>query len=61
MSLIQKLSPADRQIISLYLEDIEAAEIGEIAGLSSAAVATRIHRIKHKLAKIYKKGDHYDK
>lgn len=61
MSLIQKLSPTDRQIISLYLEDIEAVEIGEIAGLSSAAVATRIHRIKHKLAKIYKKGDHYDK
>ena len=30
----------------LYLEDLTAAEIGEVTGLSAGAVATRVHRIK---------------
>jgi len=30
----------------LYLEDLSAAEIGEVTGLSAGAVAVRIHRIK---------------
>jgi len=34
----------------LYLEDLDAAAIGEITGLSARAVATRIHRIKKILA-----------
>jgi RNA polymerase sigma-70 factor, ECF subfamily len=49
--LIQRLKPIDRQVIVAYLEDMDAASIGEITGLSPASVATRIHRIKNILAK----------
>lgn len=49
-ALIDRLRPADRQVVLLYLEDIDAAGIAEITGLSPGAVATRIHRIKALLA-----------
>ncbi len=51
MATIHRLAPADRQVMLLYLEDLTAAEIGEVTGLSAAAVATRIHRIKGLLAR----------
>jgi len=57
MALIQRLKPTDRQIITLYLEGLNAAEVGEISGMSAGAVATKIHRIKSKLATLFKKGD----
>jgi RNA polymerase sigma-70 factor (ECF subfamily) len=50
-ALIQRLIPLDRQIIVSYLEDMDAASIGEVTGLSPANVAMRIHRIKNILAK----------
>jgi RNA polymerase sigma-70 factor (ECF subfamily) len=43
---IARLKTPDRELILLYLEGLEAAEIGEITGLSPGAAATRIHRIK---------------
>lgn len=48
--LIRGLRPPDDQVMLLYLEDLDAAAIGEITGLSVGAVATRIHRIKKILA-----------
>jgi RNA polymerase sigma-70 factor (ECF subfamily) len=54
--LIQRLKPPDALVMSLYLEDIGASEIGEIIGLSATAVATRIHRIKTVLAGEFHKG-----
>ncbi|HLY41266.1 MAG TPA: sigma-70 family RNA polymerase sigma factor [Terracidiphilus sp.] len=54
--LIQQLKPLDRQVIISYLEDMDAASIAEITGLSPQNVATRIHRIKNLLAKQYQKG-----
>jgi len=45
-TLIRRLKPLDRQIIVLYLEDLDAAGIAEITGLSPANVAMKIHRIK---------------
>ena len=57
MALIQRLGPVDRQVITLYLEDLDAAAIGEIAGISPSAAATKIHRIKYKLAKLFQKGE----
>ena len=48
--LIQRLKPIDRQVIVSYLEDLDAATIAEITGLSPANVAMRIHRIKNILA-----------
>jgi len=59
--LIQKLKPMDRQIILCYLEDMEAASIGEITGLSPQNVATRVHRIKNLLARQYQKGVNDDR
>jgi RNA polymerase sigma-70 factor (ECF subfamily) len=47
---IQALRPLDRQIIMLYLEELDAASIGEIVGMSAGNVATRIHRIKRALS-----------
>lgn len=57
MSLIQRLSPSDRQIITLYLEGLDGAAIGDVAGMNSGAVATKIHRIKYKLSELFQKGD----
>ena len=46
LEFIQQLNPLDRQVIVLYLEDMDAAAIGEIIGISAGNVATKIHRIK---------------
>lgn len=51
MLFIQTLKPPDRQVMLLYLDDLDAKDIGEITGLSPGAVATRIHRIKALLAR----------
>jgi RNA polymerase sigma-70 factor, ECF subfamily len=50
LAIIHRLAPADRQVMLLYLEDLSAAEIGEVTGMSAGAVAVRIHRIKQVLA-----------
>lgn len=52
--LIRSLNPVDREVVLLYLEDLDAAAIGEITGMSAGAIATRIHRIKAILAKRFK-------
>jgi RNA polymerase sigma-70 factor (ECF subfamily) len=56
LALIQTLKPADRQLTLLYLEDLDAASIGEITGLSSGAIAVKIHRIKAALAERFQHG-----
>ena len=53
LATIHRLAPADRQVMLLYLEDLTAAEIGEVTGLSATAVSSRIHRLKALLAKPY--------
>ena len=55
--LIQRLKPIDRQVIVCYLEDMDAASIGEITGLSPNNVAVRIHRAKMILAKWFHQGE----
>jgi len=60
-ALIQKLKPIDRQVIVSYLEDMDAAAIGEITGLSPASVAMRVHRIKNILARWFHEGDDHGK
>jgi RNA polymerase sigma-70 factor (ECF subfamily) len=54
LAAIHRLQPADRQVMLLYLEDLTAAEIGEVTGLSVSAVAVRIHRLKALLAQPYR-------
>lgn len=54
LAAIHRLKPADRQVMLLYLEDLTAAEIGEVTGLSPSAVAVRVHRLKALLAEPYR-------
>ena len=56
LGLIRRLRPLDRQVILLYLEDIDARAIGEIVGLSATNVATKIHRVKKVLAQQFREG-----
>jgi RNA polymerase sigma-70 factor (ECF subfamily) len=56
-SLIRKLKPPDDQVMLLYLEDMDAAAIGDVTGLSARAVATRIHRIKLLLSRHFRQGE----
>ncbi|WP_296000359.1 sigma-70 family RNA polymerase sigma factor [Rugamonas sp.] len=51
LALIHRLAPLDRQVMLLYLEDLDAATIGDISGISARNVATKVHRIKALLAK----------
>jgi RNA polymerase sigma-70 factor (ECF subfamily) len=55
--MIRQLDPPDDQVMLLYLEDLDAASIGEITGLSARAVATRIHRIKALLSRHFEQGE----
>jgi len=57
--LIQRLKPLDRQVIICWLEDMDAASIGEITGLSPGNAAMRIHRIKNILARRFHEGGGY--
>ena len=56
LALIQQLDLVDRQVILAYLEDLDAESIGEITGLSTASVWTRVHRIKNLLVRQFYTG-----
>lgn len=56
LEMVQQLKPLDRDVILSYLEGLDADEIGEITGLSARNVATKIHRIKNLLARLYHQG-----
>jgi RNA polymerase sigma-70 factor (ECF subfamily) len=56
LRLIQQLKPLDRQVILSYLEGMDAASIGDITGISSGNVATKVHRIKNILARRFHEG-----
>ncbi len=56
MALVGTLKPADRQVMLLYLEDLDAAAISEITGLSPGAVAVKIHRLKSILSRRFQQG-----
>lgn len=60
MEMIRALKAPDAQVMLLYLEDLDAAAIGEITGLSARAVAVKIHRLKTVLAKRFhdQEGSH---
>ncbi|KCZ55971.1 hypothetical protein HY29_10215 [Hyphomonas beringensis] len=57
MAWIRRLKSPDRQIMTLYLEDLSAAEIAEITGLTPGAIATRISRLKTHLTKDFQEAD----
>ena len=49
LDAIRELPLLDRQIVSLHLEGLSAADIEEVTGISAGAVATRLTRIRHRL------------
>lgn len=49
-AFIRQLKPLDRQIMISYLEEMDAATIAGITGLSPANVGMKIHRIKNILS-----------
>lgn len=51
LALVHRLAPLDRELMLLYLEELDAAGIADITGLSARNVATKIHRIKALLAR----------
>ncbi len=55
--LIHQLKPMDRQVMLLYLEDLDASTIGDITDLSPVNVATKVHRIKQILIAQFHKGE----
>ena len=59
-ALIRRLAPLDRQVILLYLEELDAKAIGEITGLSAANVATKVARIKKMLAGWFSESTRHD-
>lgn len=51
--LIARLEPIERALILLWLEGHGQEDIGELLGLSTSNVSTRIHRIKQRLQRDY--------
>lgn len=56
MTLVHTLAGVDREVMLLYLEDLDAASIADVTGLSARNVATKVHRIKLLLASLLAKG-----
>ena len=54
---VQALPVADRQVIVLHFEGLSAQEIESVTGLSAGAVATRLTRIRQKLAAQVRPGE----
>ena len=50
-TLVRALRPIDAQVILLYLEGLEHAEIAEVTALSRENVAVKVHRIRAALAR----------
>ncbi len=48
--LISRLSPLDKAIMTMHLDDRSNAEIAEVTGLTKGNVATRLSRIKTRLS-----------
>jgi RNA polymerase sigma-70 factor, ECF subfamily len=53
LKTVHTLKPLERQITLSYLEDMGAAQIAEITGLSVANIGMKNHRIKNILARSF--------
>jgi RNA polymerase sigma-70 factor (ECF subfamily) len=58
-SCIAELEETERIIISLVLEELPQAEIASVVGLSEVNTRVKIHRIKDKLSKKFKKHERF--
>lgn len=55
---IQQLTPIEKALVMLYLEEKSYQEIGEIMGITPSNVGVKLNRVKSKLEKIIKKNSH---
>jgi RNA polymerase sigma-70 factor, ECF subfamily len=51
--LLAELTPADKAILLLFLDDVGYDEMARILGATPGALRVRIHRIKKRLAELY--------
>lgn len=56
MLAVRRLSPANRQVILLAMEDLDAPEIAEILQISHGAVRVRLNRAKTELMELMQHG-----
>ncbi len=56
MQAVRQLSPANRQVILLAMEDLEAPEIADILQISHGAVRVRLNRAKTELMELMQDG-----
>lgn len=54
---IEKLSPVDRALVMLYLEDLSYREMAEILGLSETHLGVKLNRIRAKLQNLAKEAE----
>ena len=55
---IARLAPVDRLLVSLYLEEMQSAEIGAVLGISDGNVRVKLHRIKNQLREMWEKENY---
>ena len=55
--LIARLTPDDRAVILLYLEGLDAHQIGEITGQKANHIGVKVHRIKTLLTRHFAPGE----
>jgi RNA polymerase sigma-70 factor (ECF subfamily) len=53
---VRALPMTDRQLVVLHLEGLTAADIEAVTGLSSGSIATRLTRVRQKLAASIQRG-----
>ena len=51
--LLAELTPADKAILLLFLDDVDYDEMATILGATPGALRVRIHRIKKRLTELY--------
>ena len=56
---IEKLTPVNKAVVLLYLENKSHKEIAEITGFSQTNVSTRLNRIKEELKTCFEKNEHH--
>lgn len=49
--LISALSPIDKAIVTMWLDDRKYEEIAEVVGMTKANITLRMHRIKERWRK----------
>lgn len=58
LALIRTLDPLDRQVMLLYLEELDAKAIADVVGITPGNVATKVHRIKQVLSRRFHGAPH---